>query len=135
MTIACDTKSAPGPPHSLGTASVRKPSFEPFSMMLQSQGSNAPSVWSRWSEIGLISSWAKRRASCCQPRCSSFSEKSIEAPSGSHGLLIARDRFGDGELGRAVAVIRMQEHHRVVHVLLQRHVAHHAHGAEALGGE
>ncbi len=41
ITSACDTKSAPGPPHSLGTASVRKPSFEPFSMMSQSHGSNA----------------------------------------------------------------------------------------------
>jgi hypothetical protein len=33
MTIACVTKSAPGPPHSFGTASVRNPSFEPLTMM------------------------------------------------------------------------------------------------------
>ena len=80
MTNACDTKSAPGPPHSLGTASVRKPSFEPFSMMPQSHGSKPPSIWSRASEIGRISSVANFRASSCQPRCSSFSAKSIAIP-------------------------------------------------------
>src|SRR5512134_2500340 len=51
------------------------------------------------------------------------------------GPLIPGDRFGDGELRRVVAVLGVPEHHRIVHVLLQRHVAHHAHGAEALRRE
>jgi hypothetical protein len=80
ITSACDTKSAPGPPHSLGTASVRKPNFEPFSMMPQSHGSKPPSIWSRSSERGRSASSENLRASDCQWRCSSFSEKSILAP-------------------------------------------------------
>ena len=41
ITSACVTKSVPWPPHSFGTAMVRKPSLEPFLMMSQSQVSRA----------------------------------------------------------------------------------------------
>ena len=41
ITSACVTKSVPWPPHSFGTARVRKPSLEPFLMMSQSQVSRA----------------------------------------------------------------------------------------------
>ena len=37
MTSAWVTKSVPWPPHSFGTAIVRKPSFEPFLMISQSK--------------------------------------------------------------------------------------------------
>jgi hypothetical protein len=40
ITMPCVTKSAPGPPHSSGTARVRKPRREPFRMISQSQGPN-----------------------------------------------------------------------------------------------
>ena len=52
ITIACVTKSVPWPPHSFGTASVRKPSLEPFLMMSQSQVSAAVGMASRSSECG-----------------------------------------------------------------------------------
>ena len=44
ITSACVTKSVPWPPHSFGTASVRKPSFEPFLMMSQSQVSRGSAI-------------------------------------------------------------------------------------------
>jgi hypothetical protein len=47
---------------SLGTASVRKPSFEPFLMMSQSKVSRGSAMASRSSEIGRISSSANLRA-------------------------------------------------------------------------
>ena len=77
ITSACETKSAPWPPHSFGTASVRKPSREPFLMMSQSQVSAAVSMASRSSEIGRTSSSANLRAATCQERCSLLSVKSI----------------------------------------------------------
>ena len=51
MTSPCVTKSVPGPPQSFGTASVRKPSFEPLVMISQSHGPKPPSIWSRASEM------------------------------------------------------------------------------------
>jgi hypothetical protein len=52
ITSAWVTKSVPWPPHSFGTASVRKPSFEPFLMISQSKVSAGSAIWSRSSEIG-----------------------------------------------------------------------------------
>src|SRR5882672_3332125 len=142
ITSACVTKSVPCPPHFLGTAMVRKPSLEPFLMISQSKASRGSGIASRASEIGRISSSANFRAFTCQERCSSFSEKSMSSPSdrfrdanGWGGVAaIARQRFGDSQLRLARAAPGMQAHERVVHVFLQRHVAHHAHGAEAFGG-
>src|SRR3954466_12585086 len=45
--------------------------------------------------------------------------------------LETRDRFRDLELRCAVVPVAVQENERIVHVLLQRHVAHHAHRTEA----
>ena len=47
---------------------------------------------------------------------------------------VAGERLGDAQLRVAVAVAGVQADERVVHVFLQRHVAHHAHGAEAFRG-
>ena len=52
ITSACVTKSVPCPPHSLGTAMVRKPSLEPFLMISQSKVSRGSEIASRSSEIG-----------------------------------------------------------------------------------
>ena len=71
------TKSVPCPPHSLGTAMVRKPSLEPFLMISQSKVARGSAISSRSSEIGRISSRANLRAFICQARCSSVSEKSM----------------------------------------------------------
>src|ERR1700722_3400295 len=144
ITSACETKSAPWPPHSFGTASVRKPSFDPFLMMSQSQVSAAVGIASRSSEIGRTSSSANLRAAICQERCSLLRVKSMCVPSGSlgrdrgGGAAIAGDMLGDAQARLAVAVARMLADAGIVQVLLQRHVAHHAHRTEdfcrVLGG-
>ena len=77
ITSAWVTKSVPCPPHSFGTASVRKPSFEPFLMMSQSKVSRASAMASRAREIGRISSSANLRAVICHARCSLLSVKSM----------------------------------------------------------
>src|SRR5215467_13141499 len=134
ITSACVTKSVPCPPHSLGTAKVRKPSLEPFLMISQSNVSRGSAISSRSSESGRISSSANLRAVICQERCSLLRVKSMGLALDSFG----RQRLGDAQLRIAVARAGMQADERVVHVLLQRHVPHHAHGAEAfrrvLGG-
>jgi hypothetical protein len=117
ITNACDTKSVPWPPHSFGTAMVRKPSLEPFLMMSQSQVSRAVGMASRASEIGRISSSANLRAAICQERCSLLRVKSIGASSGEMFRLFAGQRhiavagapiagqfFGDAQLGVGIAV-------------------------------
>ena len=81
ITSACVTKSVPSPPHSFGTAMVRKPSLEPFLMISQSQVSRAVGMASRCSEIGRISSSANLRAVICHARCSSLRLKSMGVPS------------------------------------------------------
>src|SRR6266404_2667979 len=139
ITSACVTKSVPCPPHSLGTAMVRKPSLEPFLMISQSNVPRGSAISSRSSEIGRISSSANLRAVICQERCSLLRVKSIGVSLGSFGRehrgahrpAIARQRLGDAQLGIGVAGAGVQADERVVHVLLQRHVPHHAHGAEA----
>src|SRR5471032_1209536 len=140
ITSACDTKSVPWPPHSFGTAMVRKPSLEPFLMMSQVQVSRAVEIASRSSEIGRISSSANLRASICQERCSFESEKSMRAPDlvlllGSQRLrrpAITGNNFGKAQLGITVAVTAVLADAGIVDVFLQRHIAHHAHGAEDL---
>src|SRR5262249_46628957 len=93
---------------------------------------------SRSSEIGLISSSANLRACICQERCSLLSEKSMVAPlfrsEHRRAAPILGDGFGNAQpvVGRAVAGVEADA--GVVDVFLQRHVAHHAHGAEAFGG-
>ena len=77
MTSACVTKSVPWPPHSLGTAMVRKPSLEPFLMISQSNVSRGSAISSRSSEIGRISSSANLRVVICQERCSLLKVKSM----------------------------------------------------------
>src|ERR1044071_7462498 len=137
ITSAWVTKSVPSPPYSLGTASVRKPSFEPFSTMSQLKELCASGASSRSSEIGFISSCANLRAVICQERCSLLSGKSINAPlfRGEHrrAAPVLGQRFGDPQpvVGGAVAAVEADA--GVVDVLLQRHVAHHAHRAEAFG--
>jgi hypothetical protein len=49
-------------------------------MISQSKVALGSAIWSRASDIGRTSSSAKRRASVCQWRCSSFSEKSMMNP-------------------------------------------------------
>src|SRR5215470_15779341 len=143
ITSAWVTKSVPWPPHSFGTAIVRKPSLEPFLMISQSKVCRGSSISSRSSEIGRISSSANLRAVICQARCSLLSVKSMvtildglfgRETGGAHRPPIARQRFGDAQLGLAVAADGMQTDTRVADVFLQRHVFHHAHGAEAFGG-
>src|SRR5215471_10339698 len=80
ITSACVTKSVPCPPHSLGTAKVRKPSLEPFLMISQSNVSRGSAISSRSSESGRISSSANLRAVICQARCSLLSVKSMGFP-------------------------------------------------------
>src|SRR5664279_1728685 len=117
ITSACDTKSVPWPPHSFGTAMVRKPSLEPFLMMSQSQVSRAVGMASRASESGRISSSANLRAAICQERCSLLRVKSMGASSGEMFRLFADQRhraitrapvtgqlFGDAQLGVHIAV-------------------------------
>src|SRR5215467_13636184 len=141
ITSACVTKSRPCPPHSFGTASVRNPSLEPFLKSSQSKVSRGSAMRSRASETGRISSSANFRAFICQARCSSFSEKSIltslsyasQSPVPSRSP-VAGERFGDAKLVVSVAVSGVKADECVVHVFLQRHVAHHTHGAEQLGG-
>src|SRR5204862_7643456 len=127
------------PPYSFGTASVRKPSFDPFSTMSQSKAPCASGASSRSSVIGLISSLANLRAVICQERCSLLSEKSMSVVplfrSEHRGAApVVRQRLGDAQLVVRIAVAGVQADHRVMDVFLQRHVAHHAHGAEAFGG-
>src|SRR5215831_10158414 len=110
ITSAWVTKSVPSPPHCLGTARVRKPSLEPFVNRSQSQVFAGSSIASRASETGRMSSVANFLALACHRRCSSLSSKSMVVP------------------------LRVQADARVAHELVQRHVAHHAHRAEALGG-
>src|SRR5262249_18990465 len=138
ITTAWVTKSVPCPPHSFGTAMVRKPSLEPFLMTSQSKVAVGSAIASRASEIGRISSSANFRAVICQSRCSLLSEKSMAAASRSFsrehrrcGAAIVGKRFGDAQLGVACAGAGMQAEERIVYVFLQRHVAHDAHGAEA----
>src|SRR5262245_65978878 len=146
ITSVCVTKSVPCPPHSLGTAMVRKPSLEPFLMISQSNVARGSSMSSRSREIGRISSSANLRAVICQARCSLLRVKSM-APAlslfgrecgGACRPAIAGQSLGDVQLRLAVARAGMQADERVVHVLLQRHVPHPAHGPEAfrrvLGG-
>src|SRR4029077_9325712 len=143
MTRAWVTKSVPWPPHSFGTAMVRKPSLDPFLMISQSNVARGSEISSRSTEIGRISSSASLRAVFCQERCSLLSVKSMGcALFGSFarergrigGPAIAGERLGNVQLRVAVACTGMQGHQRIVHMFLQRHVTHHAHGAEALGG-
>src|SRR5215471_18664615 len=110
ITSAWVTKSVPSPPHCFGTAMVRKPSLEPFVNRSQSQVFAGSSIASRASETGRMSSVANFLALACHRRCSSLSSKSMATP------------------------LRVQADARVAHVLVQRHVAHHAHRTEALGG-
>src|ERR1039458_3721183 len=143
ITSAWVTKSVPWPPHSFGTAMVRKPSLEPFLMMSQSQVSRAVGMASRASESGRISSSANLRAAICQERCSLLRVKSMGASSREMFGLVAGQRhravsrapvagqfFGDAQLGIGIAVAAMLANAGVVDVFLQRHVAHHAHRAE-----
>src|SRR3977135_3055319 len=148
MTSACVTKSVPWPPHSLGRAMVRKPSFEPFLTISQSKVSRGSEISSRSSEIGRISSSANLRAVICQARCSLLRVKSmivsltvcLTVSLGSfgrereRGAPIARQGLGDAQFRLAVTRTGMQANECVVHVFLQRHVLHHAHGAEAFRG-
>src|SRR5262249_475890 len=139
MTSAWVTKSVPWPPHSLGTAMVRKPSLEPFLMMSQSKVARGSSISSRSSEIGRISSSANLRAVICQARCSLLRVKSMtpalssfrgENGGGSRRPAIARQRLGDAQLCLARPRAGVEADAGIVHVFLQRHIAHHAHGAE-----
>src|SRR6266542_1969173 len=121
ITSAWVTKSVPCPPHSLGTARVRKPSFEPFLMISQSKVSRGSSISSRPSEIGRISSSANLRAVICQARCSLLKVKSIALALPAfrrilHGAVdrLRREDGGDGgerqigqaAVGEGVRVVR-----------------------------
>src|SRR5206468_9515845 len=127
ITSAWVTKSVPCPPHSLGTARVRKPSFEPFLMISQSKVSRGSSISSRSSEVGRISSSANLRAVICQARCSLLRAKSIGTSVDSFGRehgrarrpAIARQRLGDAQLRIAVAGAGIDGNQRIVHVFLQ----------------
>src|SRR5712691_1948726 len=143
ITSAWVTKSVPWPPHSFGTAMVRKPSLEPFLMMSQSKVSRGSEISSRSTEIGRISSSANLRAVTCQARCSLLSVKSMVVSlvgsfgrehGGGRGPPIARQHLADAQLGVVIARAGMEANERVVHVFLQRHVLHHTHGAEAFRG-
>src|SRR5215813_798029 len=138
MTSAWVTKSVPRPPHSLGTAMVRKPSLEPFLIMSQSNVSRGSAISSRASEIGRISSSANLRAVICQARCSLLRVKSM-APSlgcqhGGERRPKARQRLGDAQLRLAVADAGIEADEGIVHVFAERHVAHHAHRPETFRG-
>ena len=50
------------------------------------------------------------------------------------GAPVAGDLFGDAQPRVSIAVAGMHADTGIVHVFGQRHVAHHAHGAEDLGG-
>src|ERR1700733_9301836 len=146
MTRAWVTKSVPWPPYSLGTAMVRKPSFEPFLTISQSKVSGAVGMASRASDMGRISSSANWRAVICQWRCSLLNAKSMMASLGGTEKLfgrdgrrrravIARQRLGNAKLGFTIAAAAVvQGDAGVVNVFLHRDVTHHAHGAEHFGG-
>src|SRR5215475_13841802 len=139
MTSACVTKSVPWPPHSFGTAMVRKPSLEPFLMISQSKVARGSSISSRSSEIGRTSSSANLRAVICQARCSLLRVKSMGPPlssfrrengGGSRRPAIARQRLGDAQLRLARPRAGVETDAGIMHVFVHRHVAHDAHGAE-----
>src|SRR5439155_20140592 len=109
-----------------------------FSAVCQLEVLWASGASSRSSVIGLTPSCANLRAAICHERCSLLSEKSMIAPlfrsEHRRAAPILGESLGDAQpvVGRAVAGVEADP--SVVDVFLQRHVAHHAHGAEAFGG-
>src|SRR5258707_8020127 len=141
MTSACVTKSVRWPPHSLGTARVRKPSLEPFLMISQSNVSRGSAISSRSGEVGGLPSSATLRAVICQARCSLLRVKSIGVTLSSLGRqrrrvrppAVACQRLCDTQFRLAAPHSGMEADACVLYVFVQRHVAHYPHGAEAFG--